>query len=112
MICFVVTILSKSAEIQVSAIVSCLLGPERAEKIQIYAGDVVPRKKPDPVNISSLKYLFNASGVWRQIPICSETKKQKETSLGDRVSSSSLSENLKIYVPLAFSILLLLSEVY
>lgn len=34
---------------QVSAIVSCLLGPERAEKIKIFAGDVVPRKKPDPV---------------------------------------------------------------
>ncbi|GMP34004.1 hypothetical protein CsSME_00007071 [Camellia sinensis var. sinensis] len=33
---------------QVSAIVSCLLGPERAEKIKIFAGDVVPRKKPDP----------------------------------------------------------------
>ncbi|PPS14225.1 hypothetical protein GOBAR_AA06390 [Gossypium barbadense] len=32
----------------VSAVVSCLLGPERAEKIQIFAGDVVPRKKPDP----------------------------------------------------------------
>lgn len=26
-----------------------LLGPERAEKIKIFAGDVVPRKKPDPV---------------------------------------------------------------
>lgn len=35
--------------LQVSAIVSFLLGPERAEKIQIFAGDVVPRKKPDPV---------------------------------------------------------------
>ncbi|KAI8529130.1 hypothetical protein RHMOL_Rhmol12G0202500 [Rhododendron molle] len=32
----------------VSAIVSCLLGPDRAEKITIFAGDVVPRKKPDP----------------------------------------------------------------
>ncbi|KAI7997261.1 CBBY-like protein [Camellia lanceoleosa] len=34
--------------LRVSAIVSCLLGPERAEKIKIFAGDVVPRKKPDP----------------------------------------------------------------
>ncbi|KAF8390564.1 hypothetical protein HHK36_025091 [Tetracentron sinense] len=34
--------------LEVSAIVSCLLGPERAEKIKIFAGDVVPRKKPDP----------------------------------------------------------------
>ncbi|KAJ0106542.1 hypothetical protein Patl1_18208 [Pistacia atlantica] len=32
-------------------IVSFLLGPERADKIKIFAGDVVPRKKPDPVNI-------------------------------------------------------------
>lgn len=38
---------------QVSAIVSCLLGPERAKKIQIFAGDVVPKKKPDPVNFRS-----------------------------------------------------------
>lgn len=37
-------------ESQVSAVVSFLLGPERAEQIQIYAGDVVPRKKPDPVS--------------------------------------------------------------
>lgn len=35
--------------LQVSAIVSFLLGSERAEQIQIFAGDVVPRKKPDPV---------------------------------------------------------------
>lgn len=38
-----------SSWFQVSAIVSFLLGPERAAKIQIFAGDVVPRKKPDPV---------------------------------------------------------------
>ncbi|XP_009613166.1 CBBY-like protein [Nicotiana tabacum] len=43
-----VAVCSTSNEKAVSAIVSCLLGPERAEKIQIYAGDVVPRKKPDP----------------------------------------------------------------
>ena len=35
--------------IQVSAIVSFLLGAKRAEKITIFAGDVVPKKKPDPV---------------------------------------------------------------
>lgn len=35
--------------IQVSAIVSFLLGPDRAEKITIFAGDVVPLKKPNPV---------------------------------------------------------------
>ncbi|KAE8658314.1 Haloacid dehalogenase-like hydrolase domain-containing protein [Hibiscus syriacus] len=43
-----VAVCSTSNEKAVSAVVSCLLGPERAEKIQIFAGDVVPRKKPDP----------------------------------------------------------------
>ncbi|KAL6659766.1 hypothetical protein ACP70R_002595 [Stipagrostis hirtigluma subsp. patula] len=43
-----VAVCSTSNEKAVSAIVSCLLGPERAEKITIFAGDVVPRKKPDP----------------------------------------------------------------
>lgn len=44
--------------LQVSAIVSFLLGPERAAKIQIFAGDVVPRKKPDPVEFSSSFVIF------------------------------------------------------
>lgn len=43
-----VAVCSTSNEKAVSAIVSCLLGPERAKKIQIFAGDVVPKKKPDP----------------------------------------------------------------
>ncbi|CAM8977813.1 unnamed protein product [Rhodiola kirilowii] len=43
-----VAVCSTSNEKAVSAIVSFLLGPERAEQIQIFAGDVVPRKKPDP----------------------------------------------------------------
>ncbi|GMJ14011.1 hypothetical protein like AT3G48420 [Hibiscus trionum] len=43
-----IAVCSTSNEKAVSAVVSCLLGPERAEKIQIFAGDVVPRKKPDP----------------------------------------------------------------
>ena len=43
-----VAVCSTSNEKAVSAIVSFLLGPERAEKIKIFAGDVVPRKKPDP----------------------------------------------------------------
>ncbi|GMI72209.1 hypothetical protein like AT3G48420 [Hibiscus trionum] len=43
-----VAVCSTSNEKAVSAVVSCLLGPERAEQIQIFAGDVVPRKKPDP----------------------------------------------------------------
>ncbi|XP_030473115.2 CBBY-like protein [Syzygium oleosum] len=43
-----VAVCSTSNEKAVSAIVSCLLGPESAEKIKIFAGDVVPRKKPDP----------------------------------------------------------------
>ncbi|XP_066338114.1 CBBY-like protein [Miscanthus floridulus] len=43
-----VAVCSTSNERAVSAIVSYLLGPDRAEKITIFAGDVVPRKKPDP----------------------------------------------------------------
>ncbi|XP_074294704.1 CBBY-like protein [Silene latifolia] len=43
-----VAVCSTSNEKAVSAIVSCLLGPDRAAKMQIFAGDVVPRKKPDP----------------------------------------------------------------
>ncbi|KAK6920586.1 Haloacid dehalogenase-like hydrolase [Dillenia turbinata] len=43
-----VAVCSTSNEKAVSAIVSCLLGPDRAEKIKIFAGDVVPKKKPDP----------------------------------------------------------------
>ncbi|ESQ45717.1 hypothetical protein EUTSA_v10010540mg [Eutrema salsugineum] len=43
-----VAVCSTSNEKAVSAIVSCLLGPERAEEIKIFAGDVVPKKKPDP----------------------------------------------------------------
>ncbi|XWS51346.1 hypothetical protein CRYUN_Cryun12cG0169300 [Craigia yunnanensis] len=43
-----VAVCSTSNEKAVSAVVSCLLGPERAEKTKIFAGDVVPRKKPDP----------------------------------------------------------------
>ncbi|GAB2269732.1 hypothetical protein Dimus_004653 [Dionaea muscipula] len=43
-----VAVCSTSNEKAVSAIVSFLLGPERAGKIQIFAGDVVARKKPDP----------------------------------------------------------------
>ncbi|KAL5544012.1 hypothetical protein UlMin_007796 [Ulmus minor] len=43
-----VAVCSTSNEKAVSAIVQFLLGAERAEKIKIFAGDVVPRKKPDP----------------------------------------------------------------
>ncbi|KAF0921620.1 hypothetical protein E2562_011372, partial [Oryza meyeriana var. granulata] len=43
-----VAVCSTSNEKAVSAIVSRLLGPNRADKITIFAGDVVPRKKPDP----------------------------------------------------------------
>ncbi|CAF2087125.1 unnamed protein product, partial [Brassica napus] len=43
-----IAVCSTSNEKAVSAIVSCLLGQERAEKINIFAGDVVPKKKPDP----------------------------------------------------------------
>eukprot|EP00850_Spirogloea_muscicola_P023776 SM000387S14693 [mRNA] locus=s387:17036:19619:- [translate_table: standard] len=43
-----VAVCSTSNEKAVSAIVRVMLGPERAKAIQIFAGDVVPKKKPDP----------------------------------------------------------------
>ncbi|EFJ31567.1 hypothetical protein SELMODRAFT_168817 [Selaginella moellendorffii] len=43
-----VAVCSTSNEKAVSAIVNVLLGPLRARSISIFAGDVVPRKKPDP----------------------------------------------------------------
>ena len=43
-----VAVCSTSNEKAVSAIVSVMLGQERAESIPIFAGDIVPRKKPDP----------------------------------------------------------------
>ncbi|KAL3698079.1 hypothetical protein R1sor_012155 [Riccia sorocarpa] len=43
-----VAVCSTSNEKAVSAIVRVMLGEERAKKIQIFAGDIVPRKKPDP----------------------------------------------------------------
>jgi len=43
-----VAVCSTSNEKAVSAIVSFLLGPNRAKKITIFAGDVVPLKKPNP----------------------------------------------------------------
>ena len=43
-----VAVCSTSNEKAVSAIVRVLLGAERADKIRIFAGDIVPKKKPDP----------------------------------------------------------------
>ncbi|KAG0626276.1 hypothetical protein M758_2G116000 [Ceratodon purpureus] len=43
-----VAVCSTSNERAVSAIVRVMLGDERADVMKIFAGDVVPRKKPDP----------------------------------------------------------------
>ncbi|BFI07811.1 hypothetical protein MPTK1_2g15630 [Marchantia polymorpha subsp. ruderalis] len=43
-----VAVCSTSNEKAVSAIVRVMLGEDRAAKIRIFAGDIVPRKKPDP----------------------------------------------------------------
>lgn len=43
-----VAVCSTSNEKAVSAIVRVMLGAERAEQISIFAGDIVPKKKPDP----------------------------------------------------------------
>eukprot|EP00249_Psilotum_nudum_P017018 c26109_g1_i2 orf=541-1242(-) len=44
-----VAVCSTSNEKAVSAIVKVLLGSRQAESISIFAGDIVPHKKPDPV---------------------------------------------------------------
>ncbi|MCF8481991.1 MAG: HAD-IA family hydrolase [Rhodospirillum sp.] len=43
-----VAVCSTSNERAVEAVVRVLLGSERAERIRVFAGDIVPRKKPDP----------------------------------------------------------------
>lgn len=43
-----VAVCSTSNERAVSTIVSKLLGPEVARVMRVFAGDVVPKKKPDP----------------------------------------------------------------
>lgn len=43
-----VAVCSTSAEEAVSTIVRVLLGPEVAAEMRVFAGDVVPKKKPDP----------------------------------------------------------------
>lgn len=45
-----VAVCSTSNEKAVSAIVRVMLGPDRFRQMQIFAGDVVPKKKPDPVS--------------------------------------------------------------
>lgn len=43
-----VAVCSTSNERAVEAVVRVLLGAARAARIRVFAGDVVPRKKPDP----------------------------------------------------------------
>uniref|UniRef100_A0A7S0RKF3 Uncharacterized protein n=1 Tax=Chlamydomonas leiostraca TaxID=1034604 RepID=A0A7S0RKF3_9CHLO len=43
-----VAVCSTSNERAVSTIVRVMLGPEVAKKMRVFAGDVVPKKKPDP----------------------------------------------------------------
>lgn len=43
-----VAVCSTSNERAVSAIVRVLLGPDVAAAMRVFAGDVVPKKKPDP----------------------------------------------------------------
>ena len=43
-----IAVCSTSNERAVSTIVRVLLGPEVAAKMRVYAGDVVPKKKPAP----------------------------------------------------------------
>lgn len=43
-----IAVCSTSNERAVSTIVKKMLGPEVAAKMRVFAGDVVPKKKPDP----------------------------------------------------------------
>lgn len=43
-----VAVCSTSNERAVSAIVRVLLGPDVAAVMRVFAGDIVPKKKPDP----------------------------------------------------------------
>ena len=43
-----VAVCSTSNERSVQAVVDTMLGPKRAPHIRVFAGDVVPKKKPDP----------------------------------------------------------------
>lgn len=43
-----VAVCSTSNERAVSTIVRVMLGPEVAAKMRVFAGDIVPKKKPDP----------------------------------------------------------------
>lgn len=43
-----VAVCSTSNERAVTTIRDVLLGPQISEKMQVYAGDIVPKKKPDP----------------------------------------------------------------
>jgi len=43
-----VAVASTSAEESVRAVLEHAVGPEQADRVQIFAGDVVPAKKPDP----------------------------------------------------------------
>lgn len=43
-----VAVCSTSNERAVSTIVRVMLGPEVAAQMRVFAGDVVPKKKPDP----------------------------------------------------------------
>lgn len=56
-----VAVCSTSNELAVSAIVSGMLGQELAQSISIFAGDIVPKKKPDPAIyvLASTNYAVN-----------------------------------------------------
>jgi HAD superfamily hydrolase (TIGR01509 family) len=56
-----VAVASASAERAVRAVVAHVLGTARAERITILAGDVVPRKKPDP---AIYRLTLERLGVW------------------------------------------------
>lgn len=56
-----IAVCSTSNERAVSTIVKVMLGPEVAKVMQVFAGDVVPKKKPSPdiYNLAAEKLSVN-----------------------------------------------------
>ena len=68
---------STSNEKAVSAVVNVMLGPERAKDFEIYAGDMVPKKKPDPVSIdTNVPVIFSVSNIIPDLTISSVLRRK------------------------------------
>ena len=76
-----IAVCSTSNERAVSAIVNVMLGDEVAKKMQVFAGDVVPKKKPAPdiYNLAAEKLQVNPAK-------CDLTRRQRHLAADVDVS--------------------------